>query len=507
MAVPLFIFVATVCRFIEDLGWLDPARQLAKVLEYQSRTQQSEIDKLDAMYRPVLDRLLTCPEAARRSLLDEFCMVVGSIVLLAEPLSIRSLARLLYIYENVVVRRLMPLHSVLNVPASIDSPVRMFHLSFRDFLVDPNNCETNPFWVDEKASYERIAASCIKLLGSHLKEDICKLRMPGTPCKDIEPAVINSHFPSEVQYACRYWVYHLQQSSARIIETHPIFSFLKQHLLHWLEALSLLGKISEGIAILRSLQALISSDSGTVVSTFVHDATRFILNFRSIIDLCPLQVYSSAIIFAPKKSEVRNIYERYIPRWVSLLPEVDTEWNACLQTLEGHSHWVNSIWDPATGQCVATLKGHSHPVNSVAWSYDSSRLASASYDMTVKIWGPATGQCVATFAIGKPLFSLQFDKSSPNYLYTELGTFRLPPLKSSMTLSATSHDSPDSLPQSVGYGLDDNGTWITYNGKNLLWLPQEYRPSSQAISGTAIAMGCRSGRVLVLKFFGECPVS
>ncbi|KXX77775.1 Vegetative incompatibility protein HET-E-1 [Madurella mycetomatis] len=91
----------------------------------------------------------------------------------------------------------------------------------------------------------------------------------------------------------------------------------------------------------------------------------------------------------------------------------------CVATLKGHSHPVNSvawsydssrlasasydmtvkIWDPATGQCVAMLKGHSHPVNSVAWSYDSSRLASASYDMTVKIWGPATGQCVATFAI------------------------------------------------------------------------------------------------------------
>ncbi|KXX72775.1 Vegetative incompatibility protein HET-E-1, partial [Madurella mycetomatis] len=258
MAVPLFIFAATVCRFIEDPGWPDPATQLAKVLEYQSMTQQSEIDKLDATYRPVLDRLLTCSETVKRSLLDEFRTVVGSIVLLAEPLSIRSLARLLHIHENVVVCRLRPLHSVLNVPASVESPVRMFHLSFRDFLIDPAKCETNPFWVDEKASHEKIAASCIKLLDSHLKEDICNLRMPGTPHKGVEPAVINSHFPAEVQYACRYWVYHLQQSYARITEIHPIFSFLKRHLLHWLEALSLLGKVSEGIAMLRSLQALIS---------------------------------------------------------------------------------------------------------------------------------------------------------------------------------------------------------------------------------------------------------
>ena len=67
MAVPLFIFAATVCRFIGDPAWSDPAGQSAKVLEYQSRTQQSEIDRLDAAYRPILDQLLAGTESAKRS--------------------------------------------------------------------------------------------------------------------------------------------------------------------------------------------------------------------------------------------------------------------------------------------------------------------------------------------------------------------------------------------------------------------------------------------------------
>src|SRR5437667_15781 len=138
MAVPLFIFTATICRFIEDRVWSDPVRQLAKVLEYQSMTQQSEIDKLDATYRPILDQMLVGTKAAKKSLANEFRTVVGSIVLLAEPLSTSSLARLLDIPKSVIDRRLMSLHSVLSVLASAESPVRMFHLSFRDFLVDPN---------------------------------------------------------------------------------------------------------------------------------------------------------------------------------------------------------------------------------------------------------------------------------------------------------------------------------------------------------------------------------
>jgi hypothetical protein len=57
MAVPLFIFAATVCRFIGDPAWSDPAGQLAKILEYQDRFPESELDKLDATYRPILDQL------------------------------------------------------------------------------------------------------------------------------------------------------------------------------------------------------------------------------------------------------------------------------------------------------------------------------------------------------------------------------------------------------------------------------------------------------------------
>jgi WD40 repeat protein len=45
---------------------------------------------------------------------------------------------------------------------------------------------------------------------------------------------------------------------------------------------------------------------------------------------------------------------------------------------------------------LQTLEGHSSHVSSVAFSHDSTRLASASGDRTVKIWEASSGACLQT---------------------------------------------------------------------------------------------------------------
>lgn len=258
LAVPLFIFAATACRFIEDKRRRgDPNERLEKFAQNQTGGSGH-----NATYRPILDQMIGPVESGEEDLIDElikdFKEVVGSIITLADPLSVASLERLLGRSMGDIDRLLGFLHSVLDIHHDRAAPVRPFHQSFRDYLIDPRG-GVNEFFVNEKDTHEILAIRCLDLLMevNTLKKDICNLHMPGTLREDVDRRKIDGYLPSEVQYACLYWVHHLKGSRARLHDGHRLLQFLQRHILHWLEALSLMGRISESIRLIEELQGLV----------------------------------------------------------------------------------------------------------------------------------------------------------------------------------------------------------------------------------------------------------
>ncbi|OWT42589.1 vegetative incompatibility protein HET-E-1 [Pochonia chlamydosporia 170] len=439
MAIPLFVFAATSCRFIEDkrYGGGGPDGRLEQIIQHQVRGQRSTIYE---MYHLVLSK------SVREETVDEFRDIIGSIAILGTPLSSSALACLLEIPKITVDERLEMLHSVLSIPTDQDAPIRLLHLSFRDYLVNPENHKSDPFWIDEKESHGLLVTRCLDLLmNGSLKRDICGLEMPGKLRKDVNSEAINRYLPAEGQYACLYWVHHLKSSSIRLHDGHQAFQFLGDYFLYWLEALSLIGRLFDAIGLVEELQSLVNLHNGAKVSLFLHDAKRFILNCSSIIGQAPLQLYSSAIVFAPDKSIIREKFKNYVS-WITTNPIVE-DWDACLQTLEGHSDVVNSvafshdsqlvasssndqtiwiwradtsectrtlnghsdvlvalssydktiqIWRADTSECTRTLEGHSGLVSLTAFSHDLQLVALSSYDKTIRIWRADTGECTRT---------------------------------------------------------------------------------------------------------------
>ena len=271
MAIPLFIFASTACRYIGDERD-NPKKRLEIFLQYQTANQVSRLDKT---YLPILNQLFDDEdELDKERRTGEFQEVVGSIVVLESPLSIPSLAHLLNIPKEDISCKLDLLHSVLDIPVDEDMPVRLLHLSFRDFLLDTKKRGKSPFWVDEKETQKRLASKCLQLLSSPrgLKENMCNLTRPGTLRNEINYEAISNALSLEVRYACRYWVHHLVKSGGRIRDKDLVDAFLQNNFLYWLEAMSLMGEAFESIRMVNSLQSLtdVSYSEAFYVSSYSY---------------------------------------------------------------------------------------------------------------------------------------------------------------------------------------------------------------------------------------------
>ncbi|KAL8364978.1 hypothetical protein RB595_004001 [Gaeumannomyces hyphopodioides] len=207
------------------------------------------------------------------------------------------------------------------------------------------------------------------------------------------------------------------------------------------------------------------------------------------------------------------------------------------QTLTGHTFWVYAVafspngqfvtsasgdctvklWHAGTGELQQILTGHTSSVNAVAFSPNGQLVASGSSDETVKLWHAGTGELQQTLPGSYFISTIKFDISTQSLL---ANTGRIS-LGSAAPATAQGDESADATPAAGAatqqrreqqlkqkpYGLDGGGSWITYDGERVLWLPHEFRPSSSAAWGSAIAIGFASGRVLIFRFDdGETPL-
>ncbi|KAJ5234280.1 NACHT and WD40 domain protein, partial [Penicillium citrinum] len=406
LSIPSFIFAATICRIFEELDW-DPADSLSSIF-----TQQDDRTRLTGTYLPVLDRLLNRQNKNQKEqLVMQFRQIIGAIVVLETSLSIGALSRLLGISQRLIHLRLNPLQSVLRVPDNDITPIRLFHLSFREFLLDPVTRTKTPLGISEIETHNMLTKKCLQIC-QKLEENICQLPNYGSQNVEIDRQTINEYFPPELQYGCRYWAHHLVQCTELTNIAYEAYSFLQTHLLLWIEAMSLLGHALEISGIIDLLQTAIGGNAPPLILQFFHDAKRFVLKSQHIFDQAPLQVYRAGLVFLPQASIIRTIFADKHSHWISQCPLVNETWSAELQALEGHSDSVLSVafspdgyllasgskdqtvylWDPATGTIIQILDGHSGPVNSLSFSSDSHRLATGSDDKTLRVWDLATGE-------------------------------------------------------------------------------------------------------------------
>ncbi|KAK8182136.1 quinon protein alcohol dehydrogenase-like superfamily [Phyllosticta citribraziliensis] len=385
---PLFIAAMTSYKFV-TLNKFQPRKRF-ELLRRNSEASKPE-PELDVKYLTIIRYAIASGGVdTRDEIMPMYRTIIGSVVTLKDTLVAEDLAKLIS-EECGVVKRFLAEFSAVLVVSKPTEPVSIFHESFRDFVLDQNrhqkaatltkhegdlNFDPKDLWIDERKAHADLLHHCLRTMGKYLKEDICNLRVPDAAASEVSQEQLQIHIPAHVRYACRYWIVHfLSCCKSGDKECGKVLEFLKKHLLHWLEAMSCFNSMAETVKMTNDLKQYLKKSLGhgsaslsSELLEFVLESQRFLRYNKQAFEKWPLQLYSSALLFCPEKSPIRDLFFRR-PAWIVNQPSVSKEWSATVQVLEGHEEPVTQI---AFSSCGTSI---------VSWSMDNEMI----------IWDAETG--------------------------------------------------------------------------------------------------------------------
>ena len=256
-AAGLFIYASTVVKFVES-PYHRPPKRLALLVSLPQNTTCGGESSIDSLYTEILGHAYRNVRTDNQNpdnweVYQHFRSVVGAVLLAFNPLSMESLSSLLHDFNTPsdISTALNPLHSLLLVPEATADPVRTFHKSFPDFLMDPKWCQDTRFLVDPAVHHTEMFFSCLQLMEQGLRRNICDLDVICLDRVDDLSDRRQKHIGDALGYACQFWTKHLVKSPSNGSNAkkaqEEIDKFFTTHLLHWIEVLTIMEDLDVGV--------------------------------------------------------------------------------------------------------------------------------------------------------------------------------------------------------------------------------------------------------------------
>ena len=259
-AAGFFIYASVVVKFVAFTTH-PPAERLALIISLPQHTTDEGKSGVDQLYMQVLDHAFCNVHVGDTQLYSCLRSILGTVMLIFNPLSIKSLSELLKRHHtsSYILSTMRSLHSLLLVPDSMEDPVLTFHKSFPDFLTNPKRCKDERFFVEPTVHHTEILLLCLNLMQERLAKNICRLDDCAIldQVKDLSKRW-KDYIGDALEYACCFWTKHLVKIPSRSPDIKDIQEviekFFTTHLLFWIEALGLMGNLDVGVYALNDVQ-------------------------------------------------------------------------------------------------------------------------------------------------------------------------------------------------------------------------------------------------------------
>jgi hypothetical protein len=229
----LFVWAATASDFIDGYN---PRKRMDIVLKGGVASEAE--DTLDVLYRTALESAENWDD---EDFVADFISVVGLVLVAQHPLSTTAID-LLLCTRRPCAYTISHLGCVLQQTPT----VRPLHPSFADFLTTRSRCGRDIWFFDRIPCKLNLAILCLRRLNKVLCRNICNM----TLSVDLEDETL----AEDVKYACVFWIEHICAIKDKIMSViFDLHIFLNRHLLHWLEAMSILRKSRDAIGLLDKL--------------------------------------------------------------------------------------------------------------------------------------------------------------------------------------------------------------------------------------------------------------
>lgn len=244
---------------VDDGLGATPVKRLAWVLTSDESHDNSSPDpnhRLHKLYTAILDRNFL---DATPNTLSSLKSVLGLVICAKEPVPLRVLATLSLanetpteddLYECQYMLR--SLGSLISGVHDLDTVVKPLHTSFNRYLL--NGDQSGKYSIDVTESRSRITRECFEIMQQGLRFNICACPTSLQRNSDLEnlASTTSANISSTLSYSCRHWpqhVFEVHNETSKNIES-PLLRFFRDHFLHWLEVMSVLG-ISPYTALMR----------------------------------------------------------------------------------------------------------------------------------------------------------------------------------------------------------------------------------------------------------------